>query len=151
MGQSPAVRVENLLNPPSCELLFMNWLLYVRIVASIECAAWLENGILLLIVVISCIMWRVGRFLGIIGAPYQKVATTLLWIIVVSVTWSPLQEKWAWELSTVDESLWLHIEKACHLRLVDTGRLYRIWNLSNNLNPHWCFLQCTWLYKGPRG
>ena len=82
-----------LVKTPWSELLFRNSLLYVQFAVNIECAALLEHSILLLTVVISCVLLRVGPFLGVVAAPHQNVGTTLLWTIVVSVVWCTVAEK----------------------------------------------------------
>ena len=56
---------------------------------------------------------------------------------------APLLEKWACELSTVDESLWLHVNNCVPIGRSGTQSLYSIWSPSNRLSFNWCLLQCT--------
>ena len=91
---------------------------------SFDCAALLEHSILLLAVVICCVLQRVGPILGIIGAPYRNVGTTLSWIIVTSVIWYTGAGKMSLRAYHCGrESLVAH-EKSCQLRHME--RLYRI-------------------------
>ena len=54
-GTKPSSTCWKPVKTPLPEFLFVNSMLYVRIVANIECAALLEHSILLLTVVISCV------------------------------------------------------------------------------------------------
>ena len=73
---------------------------------SIEWAALLNYSILLLEVVISCVLQRIGSFIfGTVGAPYWKVGITLPWTIPISVSWCTVAEKSELESS----ALWTRV------------------------------------------